>query len=190
MEVVNWLIRLASRHKEIQLCWVPSHVEISGNVRADSEARRAATSTRNILSSYLPYKDYYPTIKTKLWCHWSTIWQNTRNNKLREIKNTASAWKSSAQKQRKSEILLTRLRIGHCRLSHRYLMEGAPAPYCEDCLVPLTVKHVLAECPTHNHVRRFCYPSSSTMDVNDIMNLMLAEPKDEPFDIGALSGGS
>lgn len=30
-------------------------------------------------------------------------------------------------------------------------MEGGHLPYCEDCIVPLTVKHILIECPTFNN---------------------------------------
>ena len=32
-------------------------------------------------------------------------------------------------------------------------MEGANQTFCEDCLVPLSVKHVLTECPNFNEER-------------------------------------
>ena len=33
-------------------------------------------------------------------------------------------------------------------------MNDSPAPFCEDCIVPLTVHHTLLECPTCEHQRR------------------------------------
>lgn len=38
--------------------------------------------------------------------------------------------------------------IGHCHLTHRYILAGEPQPYWNDCLVPLTVVHLLMECPS------------------------------------------
>ena len=51
------------------------------------------------------------------------------------------------------EITLCRLRIGHTRLTHGYLMTGDAQPSCNDCLVPLTVKHLLIECPSLGEIR-------------------------------------
>ncbi|MPC52791.1 hypothetical protein E2C01_046669 [Portunus trituberculatus] len=44
------------------------------------------------------------------------------------------------------QIVLARLRIGHIYLTQRYLLTRDPQPYCDDCLVPLTVRHLLVEC--------------------------------------------
>ena len=52
---------------------------------------------------------------------------------------------------------MTRLRIGHSRLTHVHLLEGNPQPYCDDCLVPLTVRHLLVECPSLVDERRRCF---------------------------------
>ena len=43
---------------------------------------------------------------------------------------------------------MCRLRIGHTRLTHGYLMAADPQTFCMDCLVPLTVVHLLVECPS------------------------------------------
>ena len=80
-------------------------------------------------------------------------WQNTDGNKLRVIKNSISVWPSSQQRVRKDEVVLARLRIGHTLLTHGYLMEGGRMPYCGDCLVPLSIKHVLVECPSYRDER-------------------------------------
>ena len=51
--------------------------------------------------------------------------------------------------------LLNRLRIGHTRLTHSYLLSGDDLPECSrpTCQCPLTVKHILVECVDLNDVR-------------------------------------
>lgn len=43
------------------------------------------------------------------------------------------------------ETLLTRLRTGHARLTHGYLMPHGVQSYCDICLASLTVQHLLVE---------------------------------------------
>lgn len=40
------------------------------------------------------------------------------------------------------------LRVSHTQLTPKYLMEMGPIPYCEDCLTPQTVEHLLVKCPS------------------------------------------
>ena len=77
---------------------------------------------------------------------------STQGNKMREITNVIKPWKYINMPCKK-EVILCRLRIGHTRLTHGFLMCGDPQTYCEDCLVPLTVKHLLVECPSLGDLR-------------------------------------
>ena len=49
---------------------------------------------------------------------------------------------------RRNEIILCKLCIGHTKITHGFLMAGEYQPHCCDCLVPLTVRHFLIECPS------------------------------------------
>ena len=75
-------------------------------------------------------------------------WQNVRSNKLRDIKITVSPRPSFTQKIRKYEIVLAKLKLRHTLLTHKTLWRK-DTHLTVDCLVPLTVKHVLAECPSY-----------------------------------------
>ena len=67
-------------------------------------------------------------------------------------------WDYSNIRERRLQTALARLRIGHTRLTHSYLMSGEFQPYCDDCLVPLTVRHLLVGCPSLVELRqRFLY---------------------------------
>ncbi|MPC86872.1 hypothetical protein E2C01_081709 [Portunus trituberculatus] len=44
---------------------------------------------------------------------------------------------------------------------HTYLTQRDPQPYCDDCLMPLKVRHLLVECPSlielrHRYLYRCC----------------------------------
>ena len=67
-------------------------------------------------------------------------------------------WDYSNIIEHRSQTTLTHLRIGHTRLTHSHLMSGEYQPYCDDCLVPFTVRHLLVECPRLVELRqRFLY---------------------------------
>jgi len=153
-KMIRWIIRLRNVGKKINFCWCPAHVGIPGNEAADKMAVEAARSNTPAANEETPYRDWYPVIRTRLRTRWSEEWRLTGMNKLRTIKNSVDDWSSSNQKNRKHSIILTRLRIGHTKATHQYLIEKTPQPYCEDCIVPLTVKHFIAECPSFLQLRQ------------------------------------
>ncbi|MPC47302.1 hypothetical protein E2C01_041044 [Portunus trituberculatus] len=61
-------------------------------------------------------------------------------------------------RDRRTQIVLVRLQIGHTYLTQKYLLTRDPQPYCNECLVPLTVRHLLVECPSLIELRhRYLY---------------------------------
>ena len=81
-KIRDWLIQLQSRHKTIQLCWFPSHIDIAGNERADQQARAAFTNGV-ITPDAILHRDYYPIIKSAVSYKWNSKWQVEINNKLK-----------------------------------------------------------------------------------------------------------
>ncbi|MPD01422.1 hypothetical protein E2C01_096949 [Portunus trituberculatus] len=67
-------------------------------------------------------------------------------------------WTYTHVQDRRAQSLLARLRIGHTYLTQRYLLTRNRQPYCDDCLVPLTVRHLLVECSSLTDLRhRYLY---------------------------------
>ncbi|XP_055938268.1 uncharacterized protein LOC129968436 [Argiope bruennichi] len=104
---------LKSRGFNILLCWVPSHVGISGNEKADVAAKSASTS----LSLALPYCDVKKLFIYQLFKTWQKSWDLQIQNKLHLIKPTIGLW--PVLPIRENDVKLTRLRIGHTRYTHR-----------------------------------------------------------------------
>ena len=180
-DIQEWYHLVTVAQKQVQFCWVPSHVGVRGNEIADEKAK-AAVHNRNISNKTLPYTDYYPAIDLKLRNHWQNEWRNENRNKLLQIKSTVAKWSSSVNKNRQWEVVLTRLRVGHTRLTHGYLMEGKPAPLCNHCNIQLTVQHILINCPLYTQQRNHRFRH---LDVNTLTLKKLLEESDT-FDVSKI----
>ena len=144
---------LSLKNIKVSLCWTPGHVGIEGNEIADRNARNAALDTNNkIYKTY--FKDSKKYFKEILNNHWREQWMSLNNNKLREIKPTIDPFHNSIRKDRSHEVALSRLRFGHTRLTHGFLMSNATPPECDICLTRLTVKHILIECTKYSYIRQ------------------------------------
>ena len=80
--IVKLLSRLdsMSSHKKIILCWIPSHIGMSRNERADSAAELALDLSPEVIS--IPYTNLTPTISKFLYTKWQQWWANNIHNKL------------------------------------------------------------------------------------------------------------
>ena len=159
------LVRLHGRGQSVTLCWVPSHVGVEGNERADKIANEAANNPQTPRMHKNFFRDLFPLTKKIIQSKWEDDWENAsaiRPNKLRRIKESVKMWPSSAiPRMRLLERSLCRLRICHCHLTHSFLMEGGTPPDCEFCDVPFTVKHILTECYEYAQQRRRKYGSNT-----------------------------
>ena len=153
LSILEWLYLLRGKGYRVSFCWVPAHVGVPGNERADVLAGDAAT--RLAPDSPVPFRDVFSLIRTAVLACWQGRWEVLGpSTKMGEITRTVvQPWTYAHVKGRRAETALARLRTGHTRLTHGYLMSGGVQPYCDDCLVPLTVRHLLVECPSLGELR-------------------------------------
>ena len=138
--------RFASNGKTIAFCWILGHVSIRGNERADAAAKSVLTSP--ITNMKFPASELIPCVDKFCLDEWQDIRDCCRCNKLHAIYPTIGTATHSKHSSRYDSVLLNRLRIGHCHITHSYLLSGVDPPSCAFCGLPLTVKHILLEC-TH-----------------------------------------
>ena len=70
---------MQSRHKRVQICWVPSHIGIEGNEKVDTLAKVAADSDGECTYVTYPSRDYYPIVKKAVLNRWQEQWHATTN---------------------------------------------------------------------------------------------------------------
>jgi len=139
-KILSLITNLHSKGISLIFSWVPSHVGITGNELVD----KAAKTATNYLNTGLPYPDLKIYIKDLVHSKWQNSWDTAHPNKLREIKEKISKWPQLPC--RRHDVLLTRLRIGHCRLTHAHLLLGEAPPQCAYCKTIYTVAHILTSC--------------------------------------------
>ena len=64
---------------------------------------------------------------------------------------------------------LAKLRIGLTKITHQHLIKNKPPQYCENFIVPPTVKHLLTECPSLKDIELQLYPQAENEDGDAIM---------------------
>ena len=154
-DIYQRLSNLDRAGKRVTLCWIPSHVGISGNEAADAAAKRAAK--RPCLRRFpLPARYFFPG-SIPFFVEPLARSMSHSHSKFFEIKPMLSAWQSSYRKSREEEVTLCRLRTGHTYATHSYLFLGAERPVCLGCGSSLSVKHILIECPRLAAERRRCF---------------------------------
>ena len=146
--VVNLLEKLSRlcKRADIVFCWLPSNIGISGNEEADKAAKDVLSF--EVLSFKVPYNDFKPLMNNFLENVWQQSWSDpaNQNNKLFTIKPSLGEWLPGLRTNRREEIILARLRIGHSYITHSYLLKGDEEPQCILCNAPFTIKHILVDC--------------------------------------------
>ncbi|GBM19541.1 hypothetical protein AVEN_108009-1 [Araneus ventricosus] len=90
---------------------------------------------------------------------WQRQWDTETDNKLHSVKPQVQPWPSLTT--RKADTLLTRLRVGHTRYTHRHLLFGEQTPKCSQCNCSMSVKHLLSEYPNFKSQRLKFFKTNS-----------------------------
>jgi ribonuclease HI len=162
-QILSLLDKLSSLGFSILFCWVPSHVGIKGNERAD----KAAKSAKNTIGLPSPYCDVKKHANHLMELKWQQYWDTMTTNKLHSVKPTIKHW--APLPSRKHDVILTRLRIGHTRFTHVHLLLGNPAPVCEQCKHIMTVTHIMIDCPKFKS-HRLCHFGSGAISLKDLLS--------------------
>ena len=136
--------------KEIVLCWIPGHVGIPGNERADSHAKDALNE--DITPMKIPYTDLIPTVKA----YFKTIWQDQWDSStdfLSIISPSIGRKVYDPGLTRREQVVLCRIRLNHTRLTNSYRMSKERPPTCDHCQLPMTMNHIMVNCNKYRHLR-------------------------------------
>ena len=119
---------------------------IEGNDEADSLAKSACSHPALEASAAVYYKDLKIPIRKVVQSLWNNKWTRNINTTLHLIRNDTFEKNTIFRENRKDQVTLTRLRIGHTILTHSHIYSKCHPVNCDTCEVTRTIKHVLTEC--------------------------------------------
>jgi len=140
---------------------IPGHINFPDHDAVDFAAKQSLLFTKITDPSLLPAYDLKTYHRSFITSSWHNTWQTQPLTILRSIKKTPTPWSSSNRTFRHAEIIVSRLRIGHTRLPHFYLLLGLYSPpSCLYCHADgITVPHFFS-CPSLQNLRKsFSVPS-------------------------------
>jgi len=117
----------------------PSHTGIRGNEKADTAAKAALSLY--VTPMKLPASEFFSRVNKLISEEWQQIWDNCAGNKLRCIRPTVGTYLRNTSFCRRDVLIINRLRIGHTRLTHSYLLAGGDQPECANCQCPYYQAH-------------------------------------------------
>ena len=115
-------------YKEIALYWIPSLIGIQGNEMIDKQAKTSLSLEPT--SFKIPFSNFKPSINKYISEEWQSSWNNSIGDKLLDVKPTIGEYQSVVRNIRREEVVLDRLRLGHTRVTHSYLLQGEELPQC------------------------------------------------------------
>jgi hypothetical protein len=135
---------LIAKQLHIKLMWVPSHIGIKGNEKADENAK-IATSSPLLMTDCTNKNDIKKLTKssiqemvTEKWNSYSHTYKMLNPGRNKAVYPLAS---------RKLTIAYTRFRLGHTLHTHEHIYKKQPRPACIFCNQgERTTQHIIFEC--------------------------------------------
>ena len=121
--------------KIVKFCFIPSHIGIKGNEIVDKLAKESFNLEP--VSIQLPSSDLKSSINQYQKTKWLTNWNEATFNKLHDINPSLEKPPTLSITNRRDQVVISRCRIGHTRLTHSYLLNREQAPLCIPCDEPL-----------------------------------------------------
>lgn len=159
------LIDLANKYKEcrITIQWIPAHVGIPGNERADKLAskRSVTNNTVNFLKNIdIPLEDAIECCKLSLHRTWIERFKRETVDKGRFHANilevpTIKPWFRKTDLNSTQLKLLIRLRSGHTfDKKYKHTLKFTDTNLCTTCNTIENTEHILEKCTQYAHIRK------------------------------------
>lgn len=159
-ELLAIIVRIEQAGGEVGFLWVPAHVGVTGNETADMAAKWALKKPMEfrVVPGVLEWRS---RIKQHTTAEWQKMWDKDRRGRhFYTISPSVQGETLYTGKNRRVEVLFTRLRLGHCGLAGHLAKIGKhPDGLCAHCKQDQTVKHVFMECPLYAEKRRELFKS-------------------------------
>jgi len=115
LDIVNLV---SNYNKTIRFVWRPSHIGIKGNELADKLANSATANSHVEVDVGLELSDAYNIVDSYIINKWQQTWDSILTGSYyRTIEKTVSTKIKYLNTSRQKEVVITRLRLGTCKLN-------------------------------------------------------------------------
>ena len=83
-----------------------------------------------------------------------TEWTDSPPSLLKNLKPKIEMWSTANRANRREEVVIARLRLGHTLVTHRHLFARDPTPSCLSFNQPTTILHLLDDCLDYKEQRQ------------------------------------
>jgi hypothetical protein len=111
--------QLTRSGREVSFMWVPAHVGIAGNERADFDDARHATLGNMVYNAQSVTRDLLPTVKQRMLFEWQKSWEVAETQKFSHSifpRVSLRPWFEEWRAERKHITTVSRIISGHCGL--------------------------------------------------------------------------
>lgn len=139
-------------HDKLQLMWIPSHVGLSGNEKADKLAKEALSINNIDSTNYLEIPEIHTMIKIHILNKWQQEYTlDTKGQFYKKICNTVDTSIKFSDPDRHREVQISRLRLGVANTNSRlFKYKKHITGLCDLCQTNDNIEHLLLECKREN----------------------------------------
>jgi hypothetical protein len=174
--LVNEIVMLLNTVKlKLYIVWIPGHSGIKGNDKADGLAKEALGSLSVDIIVSNEAKEAFDAVDNYILQKWQMQWDKSKTGNLnRRIVPLVSSKSKFSSNSRYKEVIISRLRLGKCRLNfYLHEIKCHPTGLCDTCKVPETIEHFILNCPGSNiciDLHEACKKLGVKMDIQSILN--------------------
>ena len=170
---------LMDRGLNIIFEWVPAHVGIVGNEKADFNAKKSLQDGSVGININYNFKEIGSLATSFLINLWQQEWNTRRNLHHHNLQPLVSKTTQTHQ-SRKHLKIITRLRVGVIRGlgDTKFKIKQIGSPDCQICHTKDTVRHFLLECVKYNKERGILLAEFGSLGIKPIINNILNPPND------------
>lgn len=180
-DMINQVMQSLYRTRQygilVNFVWVPSHMGVKGNEEADNLAKQALNHSQIDVEVALSKTEIKVIIAKQIQEIWQKEWnEGTKGRHFYCIQGKVGSERRRFG-NRKEDVLVTRMRIGHCLLNQCLQRIGKHENgNCDKCGLAETVEHVLIECEAYERERSQLRHALRNIDINELtLQVLLGE---------------